>query len=105
MAIDLKTETVLSLRDAADFLPRRRRGKRPYFSTLYRWALKGFRGVRLETIRIGGTLCTSKEALQRFADRLVPIGAAAGPTGSFVSSASRRRARLDAERELDKAGI
>jgi hypothetical protein len=105
MAIDLKTETVLSLRDAADFLPRRRRGKRPHFSTLYRWALKGFRGVRLETIRIGGTLCTSKEALQRFADRLVPIGAGAEPMGSFVSSASRRRAQLDAERELDKAGI
>ena len=103
MAIDLRTETVLSLTDAADFLPRRRRGKRPHFSTLYRWALKGFRGVRLETIRIGGTLCTSKEALQRFADHLVLIGAAE-PTRSFVSS-SRHRAQLDAERELDKASI
>jgi len=78
--------------------------KRPHFSTLYRWALKGFRGVRLETIRIGGTLCTSKEALQRFADHLVLTGAVE-PTGAFVSSFSCRRAQLYAEHELDKAGI
>ena len=38
--------------------------------TIYRWATKGMRGFRLETIRIGGTLCTSHEALQRFFDRL-----------------------------------
>ena len=39
-------------------------------ATLYRWATHGCRGVRLETIQIGGTKCTSQEALQRFFNRL-----------------------------------
>ncbi len=37
---------------------------------LYRWATEGLRGVHLETIQVGGTLCTSIEALQRFFERL-----------------------------------
>jgi hypothetical protein len=68
--IDLQSETVLSLTDAAKLLPRLRRGKRPHVSTLYRWANKGIRGVRLETIRVGGTVCTSQDALRRFCDHL-----------------------------------
>ena len=38
------------------------------------WARNGIRGVRIETIRVGGTLCTSLEALQRFFDRLSATG-------------------------------
>jgi Protein of unknown function (DUF1580) len=70
--IDIRREAVLSLAEAAQLtlLPRRRRGKRPHMATLYRWAQRGLRGVHLETIRVGGTLCTSVEAIQRFCDRL-----------------------------------
>lgn len=68
--IDIARETVLSLADAAAKLPRRRRGKKPHVSTLYRWAEHGIRGVKLETVQIGGTRCTSLEAMQRFTDRL-----------------------------------
>ena len=39
-------------------------------STLYRWATRGLRGVRLEVIQIGGTTCTSKTALQAFFNAL-----------------------------------
>lgn len=70
--IDLVAENVMSLSEAAksNAMPRRRRGRRPNVSTLYRWARKGCNGVILETIRVGGTLCTSLQAIQRFAVRL-----------------------------------
>jgi hypothetical protein len=66
--IDITREQVFSLCDAPRYteLPRRRFAKRPHVSTFFRWAKRGVRGVRLETIRIGGTLCTSVNALQRF---------------------------------------
>ena len=64
--IDHTAETVVSFAEACQRLPRRRAGKRPHPNTLYRWAAEGVRGERLETIQIGGTLCTSLEALQRF---------------------------------------
>lgn len=68
--IDITAETVLSFADAREYLPRRRAGKRPHPNTLHRWASEGVGGHRLETIQIGGTRCTSLEALQRFFDRL-----------------------------------
>lgn len=64
------TEEVLTLREAAHRLPRRASGRRLHHATLYRWATDGLRGVRLETIQVGGTLCTSIEALQRFFEEL-----------------------------------
>jgi len=68
--IDLTAETVISLTEATKRLPARREGKRPHVATLYRWASDGYKGFRLETIRVGSTLCTSLEALQRFCERL-----------------------------------
>lgn len=68
--IQLKNESVLSLREACRKLPHRRAGRPTHPATLYRWATEGLRGIRLESIQIGGTLCTSLEALQRFFERL-----------------------------------
>lgn len=68
--IKLKAETILSFQEACKRLPRRRAGRRPCPETLYRWANPGLRGIKLETIQVGGTLCTSLEALQRFFDKL-----------------------------------
>jgi hypothetical protein len=68
--IELKSEKVMSLSEAAKHVPSRRAGKRCAVQTLYRWAQTGHRGVKLETLRVGGTLCTSLEALQRFCERL-----------------------------------
>ena len=68
--IDMATEKLISLKDACGLLPRRRRGVRPHFSTLWRWATEGLKGVKLEVIKVGSTLCTSREALQRFFQRL-----------------------------------
>ncbi len=68
--IDIRTEELITLAKAASELPPRRLGRRAHVSTLYRWVGHGLRGVRLEAVQVGGTRCTSREALQRFFDRL-----------------------------------
>jgi len=68
--IDLTQEELVPIRDVPKHLPPRPTGKRVHISAVYRWLLRGIRGVRLESLKIGGTTYTSKEALQRFADRL-----------------------------------
>ena len=99
--IDIATENVISFSDTPPHVPRRRGGKRPNLSTIYRWSQNGLKGVRLESIQVGGTKCTSIEALQRFFDRLTnPEAAAKAPT-----SKARQRSIADAERELNEAGI
>jgi hypothetical protein len=77
MAIDAFQETLVTYADAVKRLPKLREGKSMAASTIYRWASTGSKAadgtrVRLETIKIGGTCCTSLEALQRFFDRLQP---------------------------------
>jgi hypothetical protein len=71
MPIDPATEVLRPLAEAARQLPPLRRGKAVSASTVWRWATRGVRArngvtVRLETIKIGGTCCTSDEALVRF---------------------------------------
>jgi len=70
--IDMKNERLLTLARAAhlEWLPERRFGKRLAPGTLYRWARQGRNGVRLEVVRVSGTLCTSEDALIRFFRRL-----------------------------------
>ena len=99
--IDLQDEEVLSLTEATKRLPRRRKGKRPHVATLYRWAGAGVRGVTLETLRVGGTLCTSLQALQRFCE------ACTDPSSRPSSSTSKSREReiKKAEAELAEAGL
>ncbi len=46
--INMQSETILTLSEAANRLPKRRRGKRPHVATMYRWARNGLRGTRLE---------------------------------------------------------
>jgi hypothetical protein len=103
--IDINCEEVLSLSDAAKVLPARRAGKKPHVSCLYRWSVGGCRGVQLESVQIGGTRCTSREALARFFDRLSGKpgdGSEAAPP----SKPARYTKRVEAaERELDQMGI
>lgn len=101
MPIDISTEAVITLTDAAKALPVRRQGHRPGVATLYRWSLKGCKGIVLETIQVGGTRCTSREALQRFFERLsgLTLPVAQAP----VTPHRRERAIAAAERELAEA--
>jgi hypothetical protein len=71
--IDPATETPIPLGEvpaAVRWLPSRRKGKTAGVRTVFRWATDGLAGHRLETIRVGETLCTSEAALVRFFYRL-----------------------------------
>ena len=99
--IDLDREAILTFTEAARRVPMRRRGKPTHVATIHRWAKNGVRGVRLESLRLGGGLVTSVEALQRFAESLT-----AGDGVPVVrTSAQRERAADRAERELQAAGV
>lgn len=58
----LANENLITLPKAAKLFP----CKRPSLTSMHRWALEGSRGVKLESIRIGGFRYTSAEAVQRF---------------------------------------
>ncbi len=118
--INIDIEHLVSFNAAAKFVASRfqdAEDSRPiHVSTLYRWSSKGVRGVRLEAVGIGGKRVTSKEALQRFFDRLAgqddqspPRSRQASPAAHLPTAPSDRRARARrvaaAEKELEKLGI
>jgi hypothetical protein len=107
--IDLSKEQPFSLAAATAFVPPARNGKRTHLSTLLRWILTGCKApsgevVRLEAVRLGGRWMTSREAIQRFAEKLTPrMGDAHAP----APRTSKQRQR-DSERAavvLEKLGI
>lgn len=107
MTIDLSEELIpLTQVPALPFVPRRRRGKKLNQATVFRWANPGVRGVRLETIHFGGTLCTTRSALLEFFRQLTPESdSPPSSTTQRRSPAARRRASERAAAELEKARI
>ena len=97
MTIDL-TEALLTLTQAAATLP-----SKPHASTIHRWRLRGVRGIRVETIMVGGRRYTSREALERFSVRLT--ASAAGTPPPARTSKQRQKAIAAAETVLRDAGI
>jgi Protein of unknown function (DUF1580) len=59
--MDMEKESLIRLAQAAQELP-----GRPHLSTVVRWSLRGIKGVRLETVVVGGRRFTSREAIRRF---------------------------------------
>jgi hypothetical protein len=110
--IDCQSEHVISFSQASDESPRRRRGRKIHISCYYRWSSVGCRGIILETIQIGGTRCTSRQALQRFFERLserreAGANSGGGPSRPVVTSrtlAQRQRASEAAGRKLAEQG-
>jgi hypothetical protein len=106
--MSLLDEETLTLRDAAKIIPGRRPGKKIDFSTLFRWANKGIRGpsgerVRLETLKAGGFLITSREAIDRF---FTALSARPGNVKVEVRTPSaRQRASELAVKKLEEMGI
>jgi len=116
--IDVLNEEILPLREAVK-LPLF--GKRLDLSTLYRWSTVGCRGIRLETVQVGPTRCTSKEALVRFIHALTekaglgksprhapaPKDRAAAPEPVDVDRlpAHRRRQIQAAQQRLAASGV
>lgn len=116
MSIDIQNEELVRLSDVPKlkFMPPSKSGKRTHIATLYRWALGGTGGVRLETLKVGGCVCTSVEALQRFFDALTVVRNGEGVIASYpvrgnpipnppAWASARRRRQIEAvDRELDK---
>ena len=104
--IDMRTETLVPLRavPGLPMIPRRRRGAKLHVSTVFRWAQRGVRGVRLETLSIGaGQRCTSVEALQRFFDAISNVGQ---EDSSGARADPHRPVQAEAvNRALDELGI
>jgi hypothetical protein len=78
---------------------------------MWRWAEYGVAGIRLETIYIGAVRYTSREALQRFFERVTAArtGTAGGsaPTGlqpvaRTGTESQRRKAAARAGEQLDR---
>jgi len=93
--IDVTTEQLLTLSEAAALLP-----GRPSVATLWRWRTRGAHGRRLESVVLGGKVFTSREALQRFAEQRGGVDA---PT--VRTPHQRERDIRKAEAELNDAGI
>src|SRR5262245_15324137 len=96
--IDMHSEHMLSISAAARATP----GK-PHVSTLWRWINRGCRGVKLDALRVGGVRFTSKEALQRFAERVTAV--ANGQAIPTQTAHQRKRSEAKADRILDAAGV
>ncbi len=64
--VELLSEDLIPLSEAAFILPRKARVNR---ATVYRWTLNGVGGVKLESVRVGSAIFTTKEAVTRFLAR------------------------------------
>ncbi len=98
MPIDINSENLVTINEATKTLP-----SRPHIATGWRWVYRGCKGIKLETVCIGGRRYTSEEALQRFIERTT--AAANGETIPTRTAKQREKAIAAAERELAAAGI
>ena len=102
-------ETLLTLSEAARTVPKLN-GRRAHPSTLWRWCRKGVGGVRLQYIRVGRRVATSREALGRFFEALAkaddpPPGPPSESSRGPRTEGQRERDVQDAEKQLSSAGI
>jgi hypothetical protein len=106
--IDLFSEQAISFAEAARALPRGRRGRPVSISCLTRWRINGVRlpsgeCIRLEALRLGGRWVTTREAIQRFAERITPNRENSTPESRTPSK--RAKAISTSERKLDATGL
>ncbi len=99
MGIDIQNETLVQFTHAPKHIP-----GRPHIATVHRWRLRGARGVKLESILVGGKRFTSTEAIERFIE--ATTAAADGePVPRTETSKAREQRLARVERELQAAGI
>ncbi len=98
--IDVWTEQIIPLAELAEQWPSGKLNR----TVVYRYAKKGVgpARVRLETIMVGGVLCSSREAVQRFVEACTE---AAGRPSPQPGPAAKKKARNRAKRILDDAGL
>lgn len=106
-------EDLLTLTQATRLLPKIG-GRKVAVSTLWRWCTKGLRGVRLQYVRVGRKICTTREFLLQFfselaeLDERVPLDTRYQPRilkRRVITSRERERALAEADKVLAKAKI
>jgi len=97
MTIDYEAETIVSLGEACRSFPPDGISD----ATMARWIQRGVRGVKLETLMIGGRRFTSKEAICRF----IAAQNADEQPAPAITPAQRRRQSEAARQALQEAGI
>ena len=93
--MDINKEPLLKLTQAARLVP----PEGTHVNTLRRWINKGLKGVRLESVAIGGNIFTSEEALHRF---LAEVNARRGERLTQSPPASTPASRRHAKKLLDE---
>lgn len=96
-ASSLLAERRLTLNEAAKMS-----GVNP--STVWRWALSGARGTKLETFCLGAKRYTSSEALERFSERCT-AAAAGGQPARAMTAKQVEREHERAMADLKKMGV
>jgi len=86
----LLNETIIFLQDVPRLMPRTPRGRPIHLCTVVRWKDRGLRGVKLEAVRLGGRWVTSREALERFVERLTSAASAGGAASETTATVNRR---------------
>lgn len=101
LMLPLDPAKFVPLSDVPAMLPARPNGRKVHISAVYRWASKGVKGVRLETVRIAGALFTTREAVEDF------INAAAQPVEVRVvpDRLAERRQAIAAARLAVELGL
>lgn len=95
---DRRTEGSIPLSNVSHHLE-----SRPSTATVWRWALRGVKGVKLESIVIGGRRYTSTAAIDRFITRLSePEGRNGGVTTSVARSEKKAMAAKKAASALQE---
>jgi len=96
----------MSLPDAAAYLGRIT-GQKPHVSTLWRWCLKGCKGVKLDSICIGGKRFVTAAAIDEFIDASTrrrpngqphPPAASPRPPAHVMRHNERRQSQIEAAR-------
>ena len=100
--IDINCDTLIRLCEVPSWAETKL-GQRVHRSTVHRWHLRGCRGVKLETLMVGGVRHTSHEALERYFAGVT----AASETGESKSLESHfaSRSHQRADKELKAEGL
>lgn len=102
MPIDIETDELLSISQAAKLIP-----GRPCLETIWRWRTKGVRGHRLECVCVGGRrFFTTRAAIEEFIALTTAAANTQQPPPVKAKPSKCRQRQLDqADEILARAGI
>ena len=92
----------MSLPTAADYIGKLTGQPKPNVSTLWRWCLKGCKGVKLESVCIGSKRYVTASAIERFIAARSEPGAPTPPTTVTIDRHSSPRVQAQSDRRREE---